>query len=96
MGLSFRNDRPVVDLILERYTATIELAVAALLVAIVIAIPLGVVAGKNQGSWIDNVASVVALVGISLPSFVIGPLLVYLFAVKLGWLAPDHSPGDDE
>ena len=88
MGLSFRNDRPVVDLILERYTATIELAVAALLVAIVIAIPLGVVAGKNQGSWIDNVASVVALVGISLPSFVIGPLLVYVFAVKLGWLAP--------
>ncbi len=88
MGLSFRTDRPVVDLILERYTATIELAVAALLIAIVIAIPLGVVAGKNRGTWIDNVASVVALIGISLPSFVIGPLLVYVFAVKLGWLPP--------
>lgn len=88
MGLSFRNDRPVVDLILERYTATIELAVAALLIAVVIAIPLGVVAGKNRGTWIDNVASVVALIGISLPSFVIGPLLVYVFAVKLGWLPP--------
>ena len=53
-----------------------------------IAIPLGVIAGKNKGSWIDNVASVIALIGISLPGFVIGPLLVYVFAVKLGWLAP--------
>ncbi len=88
MGLSFRNDRPVKDLILERYPATIELALVALLMAVTIAIPLGVVAGKNRGTWIDNVASVVALIGISLPSFVIGPLLVYLFAVKLGWLAP--------
>jgi ABC-type dipeptide/oligopeptide/nickel transport system permease component len=88
MGLSFRTDKPVKDLILERYPATIELAIAALLIAIVIAIPLGVVAGKNRGTWIDNVASVIALIGISLPSFVIGPMLVYLFAVKLGWLAP--------
>ncbi len=88
MGLSFRTDRPVVDLIVERYPATIELAIAALLIAVIISIPLGVVAGKNRGTWIDNAASVVALIGISLPSFVIGPLLVYVFAVKLGWLAP--------
>ena len=88
MGLSFRTDRPVVDLIVERYPATIELAIAALLIAVVISIPLGVVAGKNRGTWIDNTASVVALIGISLPSFVIGPMLVYVFAVKLGWLAP--------
>ncbi len=88
LGRSFRTDRPVVDLILERYPATIELAIVALLIAIMIAIPLGVVAGKNRGTWIDSVASVVALIGISLPSFVIGPMLVYLFAVKLGWLAP--------
>jgi peptide/nickel transport system permease protein len=88
MGLSFRTDRPVVGLILERYPATIELAVVALLFAVIIAIPLGVVAGKNRGTWIDNAASVIALVGISLPSFVIGPMQVYLFAVKLRWLAP--------
>jgi len=88
MGNSFRTDRPVKDLILERYPATIELAIVALLIAVVIAIPLGVVAGKNRGTWIDNAASVIALIGISLPSFVIGPMLVYLFAVKLGWLAP--------
>jgi ABC-type dipeptide/oligopeptide/nickel transport system permease component len=88
MGRSFRTDRPVRDLILERYPATIELAIIALLFAVTIAIPLGVIAGKNRGTWIDNVASVVALIGISLPSFVIGPMLVYVFAVKLGWLAP--------
>jgi len=88
MGLSFRNDRPVRDLILERYPATIELAIVALLIAVVIAIPLGVVAGTHKGSWTDSVASVLALLGISLPSFVIGPMLVYVFAVKLGWLAP--------
>ena len=59
-----------------------------MLIAIVIAIPLGVIAGTNRGTLIDNAASVVALLGISLPSFVIGPMLVYIFAVKLGWLAP--------
>jgi ABC-type dipeptide/oligopeptide/nickel transport system permease component len=82
LGSSFRTERPVTDLILERYPATIELAIAAMLIAISIAIPLGVIAGKNRGTWIDNTLSVIALVGISLPSFVIGPMLVYLFAVK--------------
>jgi peptide/nickel transport system permease protein len=88
MGLSFRNDRPVISLILERYPATIELAVFAMLIAILIAIPLGVIAGTNRGTLIDNGASVIALLGISLPSFVIGPMLVYIFAVKMRWLAP--------
>jgi len=87
LGTSFRTDRPVFELIAERYPATIELAIAAMLIAICIAIPLGVVAGKNRGTLIDNALSVFALVGISLPSFVIGPMLVYVFAVKLGWLA---------
>jgi ABC-type dipeptide/oligopeptide/nickel transport system permease component len=88
MGLSFRNDRPVKDLILERYPATIELAIVAMIFAVMIAIPLGVIAGTHRGTLIDNVASVVALIGISLPSFVIGPMLVYVFAVKLRLLAP--------
>ncbi|HET6892598.1 MAG TPA: ABC transporter permease [Pyrinomonadaceae bacterium] len=83
MGLSFRTDRPVNDLILDRYPATIELAVVALLIAVAIAIPLGVIAGKNRGTLIDNLASVVALIGISLPGFVIGPMLIYMFSVKL-------------
>ena len=87
MGRSFRTDRPIHEMIIERYPATIQLAVAALLVAVAIAIPLGVAAGKNRGTWLDSLLSVVALVGISLPSFVVGPLLIYLFAVRLGWLS---------
>lgn len=88
LGRSFRTDRPVAELILQRYPATIELALAALVVAVAIAIPLGVLAGKNRGTLTDNAASVVALIGISLPSFVVGPALIYLFAVKLRWFAP--------
>src|ERR1051325_9504271 len=88
LGTSFRTDQPVIRLILERYPATIELAIAAMFIAVLIAIPLGVVAGKNRGTLTDNALSVLALVGISLPGFVIGPMLVYVFAVKLGWLAP--------
>ena len=86
------EERPVKDLILERYPATIKLAIAAMFIAVLIAIPLGVVAGKNQGTWIDNFSSVVALIGISMPGFVIGPLLVYVFAIKLGWL---NSSGEE-
>jgi peptide/nickel transport system permease protein len=93
MGNSFRTDRPVRDLILSRYGATIQLAIAALLVAVSIAVPLGVVAGTNRGNLLDNALSVVALVGISLPSFVVGPLLIYVFAVWLGWLNPSGRFG---
>jgi ABC-type dipeptide/oligopeptide/nickel transport system permease component len=91
MGRSFRTDEDVMSLIMKRYPATIELALFALLIAVAIAIPLGVLAGKNRGTWIDNVSSVVALLGISLPSFVVGPALVYLFALKLDWFAPTGS-----
>ena len=87
MGNSFRTGDPVHRLIFGRYPATIRLALAALLIAVLIAIPLGVLAGRNRGTWIDNFSSVLALVGISLPGFVIGPMLVYIFAVKLGWLS---------
>jgi peptide/nickel transport system permease protein len=96
MGKSFRTDRPVADMILERYPNTIKLALAAMLVAVTIAIPLGVLAGTNKGSLIDNFSSVFALLGISLPSFVIGPFLVYLFAVKLNWFAPTGSTNPED
>jgi peptide/nickel transport system permease protein len=86
MGKSFRTDRGVREMILERYPATIQLALAALVVAVAIAVPLGVAAGRNKGKLTDNLLSVVALIGISVPSFVVGPLLIYVFAVKLGWL----------
>lgn len=83
LGRSFRTDRPVLTMIFERYPNTIELAIAAMFIAILIAVPLGVLAGTNKGSLIDNFSSFFALLGISLPGFVIGPFLVYIFAVKL-------------
>jgi peptide/nickel transport system permease protein len=78
-------------MIFERYPATIKLALAAMLVAIGIALPLGVLAGSRKNSVMDNFASVFALMGISLPTFVIGPFLVYIFAVQLGWFSPTGS-----
>lgn len=91
LGNSFRTDRPVRDMIFERYPATIKLALAAMLVAIGIALPLGVLAGAKKNSLIDNFASFFALLGISLPTFVVGPFLVYIFAVQLGWFSPTGS-----
>lgn len=91
LGTSFRTDRPVLDMIFERYPATIQLAIASMLVAVGIALPLGVLAGTNKNGLIDNGASFVALLGISLPTFVIGPFLVYIFAVQLGWFRPGGS-----
>ncbi len=91
LGTSFRTDRPVLDMIMERYPATIKLALASMLVAIGIALPLGVLAGTNKGGIIDNFASFIALLGISLPTFVVGPFLVYVFAVNLGWFSPTGS-----
>lgn len=90
LGTSFRTDRPVLDMIMERYPSTILLALASMFIAVLIAIPLGVLAGTNKNTLIDNAASFIALLGISLPTFVIGPFLVYVFAVKLGWF---HSTG---
>ena len=91
LGISYDTERPVLDMIIERYPSTIKLAIAALLVAISISIPLGVLAGTNKNSLIDNFASFFALMGICLPGFVIGPLLMYVFAVKLGWFSPTGS-----
>ncbi|MGI8542214.1 MAG: ABC transporter permease [Aridibacter sp.] len=88
LGTSFDTNRPVLDMILERYPMTIKLTLAALLVAVLISLPLGVLAGTNKNSWIDNFSSIFALMGICLPGFVIGPLLVYLFAVKIQIFQP--------
>jgi ABC-type dipeptide/oligopeptide/nickel transport systems, permease components len=96
LGTSFRTDRPVLDMILERYPSTIELALAAMVIAICIGIPLGVLAGTHKNSLVDNFASTIALFGISLPTFVIGPLLVYVFAVKLGWFSPTGSANPED
>jgi ABC-type dipeptide/oligopeptide/nickel transport system permease component len=86
LGVSLRNDQPVTAQILERMPATAELAFAAMLVAIVIALPLGIVAAVWRGTAIDFSAMTLSLVGISVPNFWLGPLLAIVFAVELGWL----------
>ena len=86
LGKSFRTGQPVTTMIFERVPATAELALAAMLVAIVIAIPLGVVAAVWRGTAIDFGAMTFALAGVSIPNFWLGPLMAIFFAVNLGWL----------
>jgi ABC-type dipeptide/oligopeptide/nickel transport system permease component len=86
LGVSFRTGQPVTTMIAERVPATAELAIAAMLVAIAIAIPLGVVAAVWRGTPVDYGAMTFALAGVSVPNFWLGPLLAIVFAVELGWL----------
>jgi ABC-type dipeptide/oligopeptide/nickel transport system permease component len=86
LGTSLRTQLPVAGQLAERLPATAELAGAAMLVAVALAIPLGVVAAVWRGTWIDQGAMALALAGISVPGFWLGPLLALVFAVELGWL----------
>ena len=86
LGTSLRTRQAVTTIILERMPATLELAAAAMLVAIVFAIPLGVIAAVRVGTLLDHVATTIALFGISMPTFWLGPLLAIVFSVWLGWL----------
>jgi peptide/nickel transport system permease protein len=84
-GVSFFHRRPVFDVIAERLPATIELTLFALLVAVLVAVPLGVAAAVKRDSWLDRALSAISLFGVSLPGFWFGILLILLFAVQLGW-----------
>ena len=86
LGRSLRTNQPVAQVIAERMPATFELALAAMAVAISVAIPLGILAAVRVGTPIDHVATTVALIGISMPNFWLGPLLALVFSVSLGWL----------
>jgi peptide/nickel transport system permease protein len=92
-GISYRIQRPVSDLIAERMPATLELVMASAVLAIFIGIPLGVYTGINRNSWVSRLILTVSLVGVSLPTFVIGILLIYIFAVILGVL-PSFGRGE--
>jgi ABC-type dipeptide/oligopeptide/nickel transport system permease component len=86
LGKSFRNNRPVTEEIRSRLGRTMQLAVAAMVVAMAIAIPLGILAAVYRGTIVDHLAMTLALAGISMPNFWLGPLLAILFAIVLGWL----------
>lgn len=91
LGTSFRYQTPVAREIGQRLGPTAELAAAAVLVSIIIALPLGVLGALFRGRALDQVATTISLVGVSMPNFWLGPLLAILFAVKLGWLPVSGS-----
>jgi peptide/nickel transport system permease protein len=92
-GVSYRFRQPVSDLLIERMPATLELASVATLLAMTFGILIGVYTALRRDSWFASVLQAVSLIGISLPTFLIGILLIYLFAVVLGWL-PSFGRGD--
>ena len=86
LGTSIFTNLPVTHMIAQRLEPTISLMVLTLILSIVIAIPMGVVAAWKQGSWIDRLVMALAVFGFSTPVFVVGYILAYIFALKLGWL----------
>ena len=85
LGVSMQSDRPVTGEILRRVPATAELALASMMVAVLLAVPLGIAAAVWRGTAVDHAAMTVALLGISLPNFWLGPLLAIVFSIELGW-----------
>jgi peptide/nickel transport system permease protein len=92
-GISYQMKQPVTAIIRERFPATLELALAAALFAIALGIPMGVYTGIHRDTWLSKVFLSVSLIGVSLPTFLIGILLIYVFAVWLGVL-PSFGRGE--
>lgn len=86
LGASIVTGRPVYDQISSQIGATIELTLAALLIAVCVGVPLGVLAAVRRGTWVDSLSMVVALLGVSMPNFWLGLLLILGFSLHLGWL----------
>ena len=93
LGRSIRSRRPVTAEIGENVGSTMQLAVAAMAVAVAIGVPLGLVAALSRNSWIDVGSMAVALIGVSMPSFWLGLLLIFAFSLHLGWF-PATGGGD--
>jgi ABC-type dipeptide/oligopeptide/nickel transport system permease component len=85
-GRSLRYSAPVRPIVLERFPATLELSLAALAVCIAIAIPAGVFSARRRGSSADRATSVFTLLGLSIPNFALGPILILVFSIEIGWL----------
>jgi peptide/nickel transport system permease protein len=85
-GMSYRQSRKVSTLLKERFPATMELSIVAALLALVVGIPMGVYTALRRKGWLANLLLATSLIGVSLPTFLIGILLILVFAVILGWL----------
>ncbi len=93
LGVSIRSRRPVAAEIAENIGSTGQLALASMVVAIGLGVPLGLLAALGRNSWLDVAAMVVALLGVAMPSFWLGFLLIFVFSLHLGWL-PATGGGD--
>jgi ABC-type dipeptide/oligopeptide/nickel transport system permease component len=91
LGPSLRFNQNVSSLIAQRYPHTLQLTLAALLVAVLLSIPAGVRSARRRNHWDDRLLSVVSLFGLSFPNFALGPVLILLFSIKLGWLPVSGS-----
>jgi peptide/nickel transport system permease protein len=85
LGLSLRQNQPNLTLVFDRMPATLELALAAMLISILVAIPAGVISAMKPNSWLDNIAMLGAMLGQSMPAFWLGVMLILIFSVNLGW-----------
>src|ERR1700678_2744216 len=91
LGPSLRFNQNVGKLIAQRYPYTLQLTLAALLVAVLLSIPAGVHSAQRRNRWDDRLLSVISLFGLSFPNFALGPILILFFAIKLGWLPVSGS-----
>ncbi|MDA0891984.1 MAG: ABC transporter permease [Proteobacteria bacterium] len=93
LGMSLRTRQPVLELLGQKLPVTLQLATMALIIAVMIGIPAGIFSAYHKGSWIDWLANIVALSGLSVPNFWLGIMMILLVSVKLGWLpASGYQP----
>ena len=85
LGTSYRYNRPVADLIFEKLPNTLQIALASLIIALLIGVPVGIISAVKQYSLFDYISMIAALIGVSMPSFWLGLMLVLIFSVNLGW-----------
>jgi len=85
LGTSYRYNRPVADLIFEKLPNTLQIALASLIIALLIGVPVGIISAVKQYSVFDYISMIAALIGVSMPSFWLGLMLVLIFSVNLGW-----------
>jgi len=93
LGISFRNQETVTSAIVQRYPATVELAVASMIFSVIVSVPFGVISAVHHGRAADRAISFVSLFGVSLPNFVLGPLLILFFSIMLGLLPVSGRDG---